>query len=1237
MSGDFTRDTFRPAKAYSLVRMQQGRLFTDADWNEQGDIHRHALRRTARSVIGASGFPEDNPGFAILPVQNGQALLIGGGEAYVDGARVVHDTPERLTLKRGSGAGAATRWQVEAGSRVKVGDYLVLAGSPINQAVRVASLHADVDGRQRFQCAAVLSPIDDITVDRYRSPESQPFLPPSPLPGAAGDYLFYLDVWERPVGVMEDPLLRETAFGGPDTAGRDQTIWQVKVVSLADLVAAGALALPAACTKFGSGWTPFGASPAGAMAARAHAVAAAADPCALPSTGGYRSLENHLYRVEIHRTATLGGGGTILVKWSRDNAIHRAAYTEIDSGALIVDSVGRDATTALKRDDWIEILDEDRTLAGQPGFFGRISDVNGQRVTLGELRHPDTLAPLTANNAPDLSGLPASGRVRRWEGGLPQTVASNGWLALENGIEVSFSNGRHAGGDHWLIPARSISADIEWPDDEATGAAARLPAVGIVHHYCALALGTLAAGAWALTDCRTLFSPLTALRSFLYLGGDGQEARPNPLAPATLIPLGAALRVGAIRGKTPLAGLSVEFTVTQGAGRLGAIADNLQTRKAVTGADGVATMAWAVDATNQTQQVTARLLDSAGQATHLPIVFTASLSRAIEVSFDPANTPALAGENTVQGAIEKLAGMQGTGCSTYVIVEGSNWVSVLEGLKPNEDAAICFQRGTYQTDRPVKVSGCGHITLSGAGNGTRIVANRAECALLFDKCKSVTLHDLSIAAPDGSGTIEHIAERHGVVTILSCPEVDVIGVSLRCGGGATTERTCLTARGTGETPLESVRVLRNRLDVGLAQDGILVTDCLNTLIADNELWVIPGKAGLTPQRLFEDAVWRRRLVDLLVADPRPSAAKTPGNTRRVRAGSFVATFESAVPQDQWDKLALANPPTANDLGNATTVKAYVARLVDGTIAQPDRLPAYSRSIGALRTRIGDTRMATIDNEIKRSLIMATDTVVQPVAQPPTGGGDGRVLLTAGTATIAFASPVGQADWNAALRLVPFEGAASEPALIRHVQKVANRLVAEAAFRDRLASAKNWFDGFVAAVPSYARQAIVCGGRTLLDVAVTNNRVDGFNQGTHIAPSVQGEKVVQARTVHVQDNVMMLRMPGEGVYSPMGLFVGNAETIRIQNNTLDWSGQRPKSSYAHGIRVWGHIGRYLVVSENRVAIAKIGIRAKLLPKSREDDYHTNALWIASENLVQGVDAAHVVVAPEFMIRRDNRPH
>ena len=38
MSGDYSRESFDPRRHFSAVRMQQGRVALDADWNEQGAI-----------------------------------------------------------------------------------------------------------------------------------------------------------------------------------------------------------------------------------------------------------------------------------------------------------------------------------------------------------------------------------------------------------------------------------------------------------------------------------------------------------------------------------------------------------------------------------------------------------------------------------------------------------------------------------------------------------------------------------------------------------------------------------------------------------------------------------------------------------------------------------------------------------------------------------------------------------------------------------------------------------------------------------------------------------------------------------------------------------------------------------------------------------------------------------------------------------------------------------------------
>ena len=54
--------------------------------------------------------------------------------------------------------------------------------------------------------------------------------PGRPKLGKSGTYLVYLDVWIRHITAIEDPEIRETALGGPDTTTRIKTVWQVKVV-----------------------------------------------------------------------------------------------------------------------------------------------------------------------------------------------------------------------------------------------------------------------------------------------------------------------------------------------------------------------------------------------------------------------------------------------------------------------------------------------------------------------------------------------------------------------------------------------------------------------------------------------------------------------------------------------------------------------------------------------------------------------------------------------------------------------------------------------------------------------------------------------------------------------------------------------------------------------------------------------------------------------------------------------
>ena len=83
MKGDFSRIRFNPARQYTAVLEQQGRVSLDADTNEQVAINDYLGRNETVDVIGPFGAPEHDAGFAISV--SGNEILIGAGRYYVEG------------------------------------------------------------------------------------------------------------------------------------------------------------------------------------------------------------------------------------------------------------------------------------------------------------------------------------------------------------------------------------------------------------------------------------------------------------------------------------------------------------------------------------------------------------------------------------------------------------------------------------------------------------------------------------------------------------------------------------------------------------------------------------------------------------------------------------------------------------------------------------------------------------------------------------------------------------------------------------------------------------------------------------------------------------------------------------------------------------------------------------------------------------------------------------------------
>lgn len=1202
MSGDFTRQTFRREKHYSGVRLQQGRVQVDADWNELVDIQHHLERTAVEDVVGPTGMPAEAPGFAIeLAVDD---LLIGDGRAYVDGILVENEERQETRLQPVSGNGAATVWEVAFGPRLVVGQWLSgVAGAPL----RVASEEPPSEqGRQRIRLNRNVGNVA-VAVRARTSLAQQPDLPASGLPQKDGHYLVYLDVWERLITSLEDPEIQESALGGPDTAIRTRALWQVRVLSLDSAIAAGAVTDPPLCSDFPGGWDPnAGAAPA---RLRAWTDPASKDPkpCALPSSTGYRSLENHLYRVEVH----VGGrveDDEVWLKWSRDNAIHRTRLLDVKDGSLVVSSDGRDAAGSF-RTSWVEVIDEQRILSGDPGFFVRVGDVIEEKLEIEEVLDPVTQQPAVGGDGlPNTAVLPTSGIVRRWEGGKPVLAKVGTPLPLENAIEVDVTAGATRTGDHWWIPARTLKAAIEWPRDPATSAPVPLPPHGTAHHYCPLALISRNAGAWSLrSDCRNVFLPITRQVELHYVGGDGQEVRPDPADPNGTFALPRPLEVGVCRGELPIQGARVRFRVTGGNGVVAGQGDQGNEVTVTTVANGRASVAWSMDGTNHAQQVTAELLDASGAAVHLPIAFSARLSRADEVAYDPSNCPDLAGRKTVQAAIDALCQVQRAGCATYVVSPGMDWVGVLESLSPGEDAHVCFQRGTYRSPATVVMNDVGHLSLSGVGDGTVIEIDGRETALRFFNCRSVEIENLCVSAPGGSSAIGHIAHLNGVVTMEDCRRVEVRGAAFKCGAGAKKERTCIRVLSAAGRPTESVRIVGNHLTVGFGQVGVLVVNAKRAVVEDNELVVGKRPNSLTLEKLLVDPLRLNKLTGVLVNRTLlEEHINFPDKSKILRAGRFTAKFASAIPEKEWNDLMASDPPQAADIADANAFGGYVNRLVGKAVDQPDLLPSFKSQLDGFGN-------VPLGRAVKEGLVVAGGVAIRDFAD--ISSEKRNVALVVDDSRIRFDSPISEAEWRRVLGAGRLARPRSDFDLHRNLRDSAKRLLLDPAFRAGFPTVTAWFEGVRTNNPSFAAQGIVLGGQTLGEVRVDSNTITGFREGIHIGVSKREPRGQPHRTVgalSVQNNRIALRLGIDDIQGHYGLFVGNTRRLSIVNNHVE----KPQSSsddrrYEEGIRVWGHLGPYVVIEENSTEHCHKGIRVKSIKRP------SPRMWVAADNLaVQG---------------------
>jgi hypothetical protein len=490
MHGDFSLNPLAYRDRVSRVLLQQGRVQLDSDANEQTESFLRYLRWLASDLIGAHGGVDN--GFRIeIDSRKAGRVLISWGIYYVDGIRCLN-LPEGFDLWSFFVRGG------RSGPVIPPPDKTVPAPTPApaptKKIPRVGTNQESVIPTEEVGDGLAWSAQADYRVEQDDWKD-------------LGDrVLFYLDIFERHVAATEDESLREVALLGPDTASRAVVIWQVKALAAdAFLERLGALD-----TDIPPMWdAPYVALNSllrTGVRLRAQAIENdKTDACTISPDARYRGTENRLFRVEIHDPGDAKGKPEPTFKWSPDNAAIVYPVRKIEGKTVHLDSLGRDDRTSIRINDWVEVVDDEVQLMGRANPLLQVVDIRPHELTVTLSGEPKD----NAGSDPALHPI-----LRRWA--APPAVLREGktardaWFELADGVEVQFSretlpDAGYRTGDYWLIPTRTATGDVQWPQEH--GVPSAVPPHGVDHHYAPLAIVDSVTG--TVTDrYRRSFQPL---------------------------------------------------------------------------------------------------------------------------------------------------------------------------------------------------------------------------------------------------------------------------------------------------------------------------------------------------------------------------------------------------------------------------------------------------------------------------------------------------------------------------------------------------------------------------------------------------------------------------------------------------------------------------------------------------------------------------------------------------------
>jgi hypothetical protein len=160
----------------------------------------------------------------------------------------------------------------------------------------------------------------------------------------------------------------------------------------------------------------------------------------------------------------------------------------------------------------------------------------------------------------------------------------------------------------------------------------------------------------------------------------------------------------------------------------------------------------------------------------------------------------------------------------------------------------------------------------------------------------------------------------------------------------------------------------------------------------------------------------------------------------------------------------------------------------------------------------------------------------------------------------------------------------------------------------------------------ASQGIVIGGRMAGEIHIRGNTIDGVLQGIHVGLShraPQRSQPDEAGTINIDGNTIRTRIGSTAVRARHGVFIGSCRSLVIERNHLDVDRVGGSTAPIEGIRIYGTIGRRMIVRENHLQRFTTGIVAA--PFVVAADRTRRNQWLIGDNIAEGASAPVAVSA------------